>query len=99
VVGCSAWFTVPQPTEWQGIGDQIDTAIIFWHANLVNIWIHSSVAQGQSIRPQRYDLCGMLVGGIGAAPERHVDHPRATDAREPSLTPAPASSPRRFVRR
>ena len=36
VVDCIAdcvWFAVPQPTKWQRIGNQIDTAMIFARAN------------------------------------------------------------------
>jgi hypothetical protein len=28
---------VPQPTEWQGIGDQIDAAFVFAWADFVNV--------------------------------------------------------------
>jgi hypothetical protein len=29
---------VPQPTEWQGIGDQIDAAMIFARTDFVNVY-------------------------------------------------------------
>jgi len=31
------WLAVPQPTEWQRIGDQIDAAPIFARADFVNV--------------------------------------------------------------
>jgi hypothetical protein len=31
------WFTVPQPTEWQSIGNEIDTAFIFARSDFVNV--------------------------------------------------------------
>jgi hypothetical protein len=35
-VGDSVRFAVAQPTEWQRIGNQIDTAMIFARADFVN---------------------------------------------------------------
>jgi hypothetical protein len=40
LVDCVAdrvWLTVPQRTEWQRIGDQINAASIFARANFVNV--------------------------------------------------------------
>jgi hypothetical protein len=34
--GC-AWLAVPQPTEWQSIGNQIDVTMIFTRANFVSV--------------------------------------------------------------
>jgi hypothetical protein len=31
------WLPVPQPTEWQRIGNQIDAAFIFARADFVNV--------------------------------------------------------------
>jgi hypothetical protein len=31
------WLAVPQPTEWQRIGNQIDAAMIFARAYFVNV--------------------------------------------------------------
>ena len=31
------WFAVPQPTEWQRIGNQIDAAMIFTRADFVKV--------------------------------------------------------------
>jgi hypothetical protein len=31
------WFAIPQPTEWQRIGNQIDGAMIFARADFVNV--------------------------------------------------------------
>jgi len=31
------WFAVPQPTEWQHIGNQINTAVIFVRSDFVNV--------------------------------------------------------------
>ena len=36
IAGC-VWFAVPQPTDWQRIGDQIDAAMIFTRANFVDV--------------------------------------------------------------
>jgi hypothetical protein len=33
----SVWFAIPQPTEWQHIGDQIDAAFIIARANLLGV--------------------------------------------------------------
>jgi hypothetical protein len=36
------WLSVPQATEWQRIGNQIDAAMIFAQADFVNLrWLHS----------------------------------------------------------
>src|SRR5436309_2099136 len=37
------WFAVPQPTEWQRIGNQIDAAMIFAGAHFVNVHPSSTV--------------------------------------------------------
>jgi hypothetical protein len=40
VVDCAAdrvWSILPQATEWQGIGSQIDAAMIFAGVNFVNV--------------------------------------------------------------
>ena len=40
VANCIAdcvWFAIPQATEWQRIGNEIDAASIFTRANLVNV--------------------------------------------------------------
>jgi hypothetical protein len=37
VVDCVADFQVPQPTEWQRIGNQIDAAMIFALADFLNV--------------------------------------------------------------
>jgi hypothetical protein len=31
------WRVIPQPTEWERIGNQIDAAMIFAQADLVNV--------------------------------------------------------------
>jgi hypothetical protein len=31
------WLAVPQPTEWQHVGNQIDAAFIFAGADYVNV--------------------------------------------------------------
>jgi hypothetical protein len=31
----AVWLAIPEPTEWQRIGDQIDTAFIFARAEFV----------------------------------------------------------------
>ena len=36
VADCAS-FSVPQPGEWERIGNQIDAAMIFAQANLVNV--------------------------------------------------------------
>jgi hypothetical protein len=36
VAGC-VWFAVPQSTEWQRIGNQINAAMIFAWADFVNV--------------------------------------------------------------
>jgi hypothetical protein len=41
IVDCvadGARVAMPQPTEWQRIGDEIDAAFIFARANFVNVW-------------------------------------------------------------
>jgi hypothetical protein len=44
VAGC-IWLAVPQPTEWQRAGNQINAATIFARADLVNVcrnrWWHT----------------------------------------------------------
>jgi hypothetical protein len=53
VIGCIG-FGVPQPTEWQHIGDQIKAASIFARANFVNVQqityrsARSTSSQGQA---------------------------------------------------
>ena len=45
VVNCVAdcvWLAVPKPTEWQGIGNQINAAMIFAWSDFVNV--HAVVA-------------------------------------------------------
>jgi hypothetical protein len=37
VVDCVVDFQVPQPTEWQRIGNQIDAAMIFARADFLNV--------------------------------------------------------------
>src|SRR5215471_14120972 len=37
VADCVIWRVVPQPTEWQHIGNQIDAALIFTRADFVNV--------------------------------------------------------------
>jgi hypothetical protein len=35
------WLSVPNATEWQRIGNQIDAAMIFAQADFVNLrWLH-----------------------------------------------------------
>ena len=34
------WVAVPQPTEWQRIGNQINAAMIFARTDLINVHIH-----------------------------------------------------------
>ena len=36
VAGC-IWLAVPQPTEWQRIGNQIDAALILARADFVSV--------------------------------------------------------------
>jgi hypothetical protein len=36
-----AWLAIPQPTEWQRIGNQIYAAMIFAGTDFVNVrWLH-----------------------------------------------------------
>jgi hypothetical protein len=48
------WLAIPQPTEWQRIGDQIDAAMIFARADFVNVQqityrsARSACSQGQA---------------------------------------------------
>ena len=37
VAGCMVWRVVPQATEWQHVGNQIDAVMIFARAQFVNV--------------------------------------------------------------
>ena len=38
--------SIPQPTEWHGIGNQINTTVIFARSNLVNVRSRCHPGQG-----------------------------------------------------
>jgi len=43
VADCVIWRVVPQPTEWQHIGNQIDAAMVFAWSDFVNVNANSVV--------------------------------------------------------
>ena len=56
---------IPQPTERQRIGNQIDAAMIFARANFVNVLSASHRAAGPAVRCIALGLGGMVVSSLG----------------------------------
>jgi hypothetical protein len=46
-------FGVPQPTEWQRIGDEIKAAFIFARSDFVNVFEEKAVNVGEACSPTR----------------------------------------------
>jgi hypothetical protein len=70
VADCAIWLRVPEPSEWQHIGNQIKAAFIFAWANRINVlWAgyrRTSFPYSPLFKARRYAdaclACGELIG-------------------------------------
>ena len=72
------WPSIPQATEWQHIGNEIDAAMVFARADFVNVSVHAAGwgnAMAQSSKASAYRVhrntvtgtCKVSRGGWGSA--------------------------------
>jgi hypothetical protein len=54
VVDCVR-FAIPQPTEWERIGNEIDAAFIFTRADFVKVFEEKAVNVGEACSPTGFE--------------------------------------------